>query len=125
MKGFERFTPPASPQGVFLRVQTSGTLNFSSRLGVALGRPTHVVLLSDPDTGRIGIQVATPDDADAYPVRRYEHLGAGGQISALLFMRHVGVDLDAARGRYHCEIPEPGVAVTVQPLPRLTPEGAA
>lgn len=72
-------------------VHTGGRLSLNDAAFEALNRPTHVLLLFDPQTHRIGFSAADEEQRLAYPIRRPPKTSRY-YVSAAAFARHYDTD---------------------------------
>lgn len=98
MSGLEVFERDTVRRGSApaVTIETSKRLRLNAAAYRALQETTHVVLLFDPDTRRIGLRPCTPDNPIAYKVSALSRTRSR-VISSAAFLRHYRIDTSRTR----------------------------
>lgn len=102
-----------------ITIQKSGGIGVNDLAFKALGRPAHVVLLFDKETGRIGVKKPADNEGQyAYPIRPSG--GSAYVIPARRFFTYYNIDFSKTR-RYLAEDQEDGMLVIELGKPIVVP----
>jgi hypothetical protein len=93
MPNFQVFDKRAVPSSVepMVTLQRSGPISLNRVAYHAIGEPSHVELLYDPDEKIIGFRAAVGQPAHAYPVRVQGHATHSYLVAGLAFMKHFNI----------------------------------
>jgi len=81
-----------------ITIQKRGLISLSPSAVDRLGNPEAVTLLYDPDDQIVGVAAATPDDPDAFRLRRVGSRADGPRIiSAASFTNYYDIDTSTSR----------------------------
>ncbi len=98
MPNFQKFSRRGSPavKQPFVTLQGKGTISFNRAAHLALGEPTFIELLFDPEERIIGFRKTTDDDLDAYPMRRQQNSNSY-LVAGNSFRAYYDIKIDGAR----------------------------
>jgi hypothetical protein len=82
-----------------LGVQKNGRVSLNASALDALDRPSHVVLLFDPETMEFAVRKAHAEESHSYRLGG-DSAVTGRNISAVALWRHFGIDFERYRGSY-------------------------
>ena len=91
-----------------LGVQSKGRLSLNAAAVEALGHPTHVVLLFDPDEMMLGVRAADEDEEFAYKLTGTGKKTEAKTVSLVALFNHFDVDGENYIGGYLGELTEVG-----------------
>lgn len=80
-----------------LGVQSKGRVSINPAGLEALGKPTHVVLLFDPDAMRLGIRGATEEEGHSYRLTETGKETDSRTVSLVALFHHYGIQVDEDR----------------------------
>ncbi len=83
-----------------LGIQSKGRLSLNAVAVERLGRPTHVVLLFDPDGPFLGVRPADQREPHAYRLTGTGKANEARTVSLVALFNHYGVDGDQYLGGY-------------------------
>lgn len=83
-----------------LGIQSKGRLSLNAVAVERLGRPTHVVLLFDPDGPFLGVRPADQREAHAYRLTGTGKENEARTVSLVALFNHFGIDGDQYLGGY-------------------------
>ena len=120
MNRFTRFTrgtvSRVREDRAWITVTSRGMISASGTALTHIGNPTHVFLLYDRTTRQIALQAASAHNSAAYRLRpQSSGKGPSRIVTGATFLAHVGVDAQAAAGRYTPEPVAPDVIAITLP----------
>lgn len=83
-----------------LGVQSKGRLSLNARAIEMLGKPSHVVLLFDPEGPFLGVRAADKSEPHAYRLTGTGKANEARTVSLVALLNHFGVDGEEYLGGY-------------------------
>lgn len=102
-----------------LGIQSKGRISINAAGIEALGKPSHVVLLFDPDTLSLGVRGAAPKESHAYRLTEMGKESETRTVSLVALFNHYGIDDDRYVGSYLAAVEKIGghtaLVITLRP----------